>query len=159
MSQNVQVLPQRSDSRQVQPWQTSMAMANLIFMFAARAKQMITRRLIMLSSTWGIRSKMELPYPHSRIKAGSLDWSDNSNTNHACFFDFDRDGDLDVFLLNHRLDLSTATKLRLKQELDGSITRITEPATPFESNRLYRNDNGKFVDVGAKAGSNHQLLD
>ncbi|MEO6130824.1 MAG: VCBS repeat-containing protein [Saprospiraceae bacterium] len=91
-----------------------------------------------------------IPIFEDQGKALGLD--DNSNTNHACFFDFDRDGDLDVFLLNHRLDLSKATSLRLKQEADGSITRITTPSTPYESNRLYRNDHGRFTEMKSNAG-------
>ncbi len=78
--------------------------------------------------------------------------ADNSNTNHACFFDFDMDGDLDMFQLNHRIGFAEATQMRLRQELDGSISRITTPLTPFESNKLYRNDNGVFKDITEQAG-------
>jgi hypothetical protein len=37
-------------------------------------------------------------------------------------------------------------------EDDGSSTRITSPFSEFESNRLYRNDNNKFIDITASAG-------
>ena len=78
---------------------------------------------------------------------------DNSNSNHANFFDYDLDGDLDLYLLNHRLGFKEAVRMNLQQNPDGSIVRITDPQTPFESDRLYRNDgNGKFTEVTEKAG-------
>lgn len=85
-------------------------------------------------------------------QGAKLGLNDNSNTNHVCFIDYDRDGDLDIYLLNHRLGFADATQLRLKQDTDGAITRITTPTTPFESNRLYRNDDSHFTDITQKAG-------
>lgn len=78
--------------------------------------------------------------------------NDNSNTNHANFFDYDNDGDLDLYLLNHRLGFKDAVRMDLQQNPDGSISRKTAPKTPFESDRLYKNNNGKFVDVTKAAG-------
>src|SRR4030095_5323385 len=71
---SVQVLPQRSDSRQELPWLISMAMVNLIYMFAERAKRMITRRLTMPLSIWEIQLKMESQFRRAKIKAGLLGW-------------------------------------------------------------------------------------
>ena len=93
---------------------------------------------------------IDVPYFEDQAKQLGLD--DNSDSNHASFFDFDKDGDLDLFLLNHRIGFSGAAKLRISQNEDGTTTRRTHPETPFESNRFYRNDNGKFVDITAKAG-------
>ncbi len=84
--------------------------------------------------------------------AAQLGLKDNSNSNHANFFDFDKDGDLDLYLLNHRLGFKDAVRLRLEQQADGRITRKTDPLTPFESDRLYRNDNGTFKDISQSAG-------
>jgi len=84
-------------------------------------------------------------------QAKQLGLADNSNTNHVCFFDMDRDGDLDLFQLNHRVDFETSTDFRLEQGPDSSVIRITTPKTPFESNRLYRNDHGHFTDITIKA--------
>src|SRR5689334_22837032 len=60
----------------------------------------------------------------------------------ALFFDYDGDGDLDMFLLNH----STHS--------ERSINRDTQHASanPRASDRLFRNDNGHFVDVSERAG-------
>ena len=85
-------------------------------------------------------------------QAKKLGLEDNSNTTHVCFFDMDRDGDLDLFQLNHRVDFETSTDFRLEQGADSSVIRITQPKSPFESNRLYRNDNGHFTDITLKAG-------
>ena len=85
-------------------------------------------------------------------QAEKLGLNDNSNTNHVCFFDYDRDGDLDIFLLNHKTDFKESSKLRLQPDATGKIVRMTTPVTPFESNKLYRNDGAKFTDVTASAG-------
>ncbi len=91
-----------------------------------------------------------IPIFEDQSKKLGLD--DNSDSDHAAFFDYDRDGDLDLFLLNHRLDIDKATSIRLAQEKDGSTSRITTPLTPWESDKFYRNDNGHFTDVTIKAG-------
>jgi len=93
-----------------------------------------------------------VPVPYFEEKANQFGLDDNSDSNHASFFDFDRDGDLDLFLLNHKIGFKDAAKLRLKEQPDGSVKRIKVPETPYESNRLYRNDGGKFTDITAKAG-------
>ena len=80
-----------------------------------------------------------------------LGLNDNSNTNHVAFLDYDKDGDLDVYLLNHRIDFATATQMRV-QQLEGSVVRKTNPETPFESDRLFRNDGGRYTDVSQAAG-------
>jgi hypothetical protein len=81
-----------------------------------------------------------------------LGLNDNSNTNHVAFLDYDKDGDLDIYLLNHRIGFATATQLRLQQQTDGTVIRKTNPETPFESDRLFRNDGGRYTDVSQAAG-------
>jgi len=65
-----------------------------------------------------------------------------SQANNATFFDYDQDGDLDMFLLNeghHSSESFGPASNRLKiSEANGD--------------RLLRNDNGKFVNVSQKAG-------
>lgn len=78
---------------------------------------------------------------------------DESNSTQAYFFDYDIDGDLDLYLVNHRTDFKNSTRLRLRQLPDGMVERITEPQTPFESDRLFRNNgNFSFTDVTESAG-------
>ena len=62
------------------------------------------------------------------------------------FFDYDRDGDLDMYMMNHRDDFvnkNTITFLRDEKPQDFD---------PASRDRLYRNDNGKFRDVSDRAG-------
>ncbi|HZI40552.1 MAG TPA: VCBS repeat-containing protein [Gemmatimonadaceae bacterium] len=58
----------------------------------------------------------------------------------ALFFDYDGDGDLDLFLLQH----STHNQRRLGGEAAG--------VNPLASDRLFRNDGGHFTDVSEQAG-------
>ncbi len=59
----------------------------------------------------------------------------------AAFLDYDRDGDLDMFLINHGM------------EYYGQIPRQKSGGTdPFIGDRLYRNDGGKFTDVSQAMG-------
>ena len=57
----------------------------------------------------------------------------------ALFFDYDGDGDLDMYLLDH----STHTQ---RPQAQGS------PKSPRTSDRLFRNDGGHFTDVTDAAG-------
>lgn len=60
----------------------------------------------------------------------------------AVFFDYDRDGDLDVYVLNHNIKAFKNVQLHyLKEEYD-----------PLAADRLYRNDDGHFKDVSKEAG-------
>ncbi len=98
----------------------------------------------------------DLTFTESALKYGL---EDNSNTNHANFFDYDLDGDLDLYLLNHRLGFKDAVRMRLSQQPDGKLVRLTDPLTPFESDRIYRNDgNGRFTDVSLQAGINNSAF-
>jgi len=90
--------------------------------------------------------------PIFKDEAKALGIVDNANTNQSCFFDYDRDGDLDLFLVCHKLGSEAANQVRLQQNADGTVKRMTSPDTPFESDRMYRNDHGHFKDVTAEAG-------
>ncbi|MFZ6000285.1 MAG: FG-GAP repeat domain-containing protein, partial [Bacteroidota bacterium] len=62
---------------------------------------------------------------------------------HASFFDFDNDNDLDVYITNRpdSFDLPLTEMIRQKK-LSPSASR----------DKLYRNDAGKFKEIGAQAG-------
>lgn len=60
----------------------------------------------------------------------------------AAFFDYDDDGDLDMFLLSH----STHTERAI-----GNATR-RDVRNARAGGRLYRNDGARFTDVSAQAG-------
>ncbi len=69
--------------------------------------------------------------------------ADEGLSTHAAFFDFDKDGDIDCYLLNNSIRAVGGYDLRKDQR------NIPDPEG---GNKLYRNDNGKFVDVSQQAG-------
>lgn len=75
-------------------------------------------------------------------KAEEFGLADPSNSSQGLFFDFDRDGDLDLFLLNHHIKVIT--------ELEFESAKSTRH--PEAGDKLYRNDEDKFVDVSEEAG-------
>lgn len=85
-----------------------------------------------------------------RAKAYGLD--DISSSNSANFFDYDLDGDLDLYLLNYPTNFkwSNAGELDI---INGKKVPNLKPITPYDSDRFYRNDgNGKFTDVTKQSG-------
>ena len=60
----------------------------------------------------------------------------------AAFFDYDVDGDLDMYLLNHSTHTERGISSRPQRDIRHSRA----------GDRLFRNDGNRFVDVSAKAG-------
>ena len=65
----------------------------------------------------------------------------SGHTTQAAFFDYDNDGDLDCFLLNHSITYADDYKTIAQR-------KITDP---FSGDKLLRNDNNHFTDVTAAA--------
>ena len=61
----------------------------------------------------------------------------------ATFFDYDRDGDLDMFLINHGIDPA---------DVEPNISKLLNNKSPYSSDKLFRNENGKFKDVSIQSG-------
>ncbi len=63
------------------------------------------------------------------------------------FFDYDKDGDLDMYLVNHRPDFNSQISIDLN---------LKKPLTLENSDLLFRNDNGRYHNVTrqAKLGNN-----
>lgn len=75
-------------------------------------------------------------------KAAEFGIDDPSNSTQGLFFDFDNDGDLDLYLLNHHIEVIT--------ELE--FDREKNQRHPFAGDKLYQNDQGKFIDISESAG-------
>ncbi|MBW0176649.1 VCBS repeat-containing protein [Sediminibacterium sp.] len=67
---------------------------------------------------------------------------------HAAFFDMDNDNDLDMYLTNRPQDFY----LGLSQMVAGKRT-----PPDYARDKLYRNDNRKFTEIGKQAGINHNF--
>ena len=64
------------------------------------------------------------------------------NSTQAAFFDYDLDGDLDMFLINHDIDVYSLDSIRTRM--------LSLPDNTGE--RLFRNNNGIFTDVTMESG-------
>ncbi|HEV8264290.1 MAG TPA: VCBS repeat-containing protein, partial [Gemmatimonadales bacterium] len=73
------------------------------------------------------------------------------SSDQAYFFDYDRDGDLDLFLLTH--NVKTTSYL----DLQGTRKEM-EKEDPVSGVRFYRNDHGHFNDVTRHAGLSSSAL-
>ena len=75
-------------------------------------------------------------------RAGKLRIADSGYTTQSVFFDYDRDNDLDLFVMNHN-----NKNLR---NFDASF--VKKMIDPDAGDRLYRNDKEVFTDVTIDAG-------
>lgn len=84
-------------------------------------------------------------------QAKEYNLADTGYSTQAYFFDFDRDGDLDMFLLQHNpdnlplLDESSTAALLAKRDNNTGV-------------KLYRNDNNHFVDITTTSGFSSSAL-
>lgn len=75
-------------------------------------------------------------------KAKEFGLADRGFSTHAAFFDYDKDGDIDCYVLNNSYrPVSTLGYRNLRNERDE-----------LGGHKLYRNDNNHFVDVSEYAG-------
>lgn len=70
--------------------------------------------------------------------------ADPAYSTQAAFFDYDRDGDLDMYLLNH----STQDYAGFSRTLG----QLKHKINPYFGDKLYRNDEGKFKNINREAG-------
>ena len=68
--------------------------------------------------------------------------ADSGHSTHAAFFDYDRDGDLDLYVVNNSPRAVSSFGLRNTRDVRH----------PGGGDRLYRNDGGRFRDVSEAAG-------
>jgi hypothetical protein len=68
--------------------------------------------------------------------------ADPANSIQAAFFDFDLDGDLDMYLLNHNTQVINEIDFKAKRK----------DRNPLAGDKLFRNDEGVFKDISESAG-------
>jgi len=75
----------------------------------------------------------------------SLQWgiADQAYSNQTYFLDYDRDGDLDMYLVNHRIDFKD--NLKTDDVIESNYSY-------FHSDKMYRNEGAHFVDVTEESG-------
>lgn len=91
--------------------------------------------------------KNGVPFYEDEAKKYGLDFSGFGTQ--AVFFDYDLDGDLDVFLLNHSVRQNGTFAPR--EKFIGTYNELS-------GDRIYRNDNGVFVDVTRETGINSSAI-
>ena len=83
-------------------------------------------------------------------KAEEYGLADTGYSTQAAFFDYDKDGDLDCFIINHSTQKYTAGV----QDNPG----LRKEYNPASASKLYRNDGGHFTDVSLQAGITSDVL-
>lgn len=81
-------------------------------------------------------------------KAAQYKLDDPGYSTQGAFFDYDRDGDLDMFLLN--------TNVRVIRDLE--FQQAQKEVHPYAGDKLFRNDNGVFTEVTQPAGIKSNAL-
>jgi hypothetical protein len=91
--------------------------------------------------------KNGVPFFKDEAKQYGLDFSGFSTQ--AVFFDYDMDGDLDMFLLNHAVHQNGTFAPRANFQGTYSV---------LSGDRIYRNDGGLFTDVTRESGINSSAI-
>lgn len=91
--------------------------------------------------------KNGIPTFVDKAREYGLDFSGFSTQ--AAFFDYDNDGDLDVFLLNHSVHENGT--FRPRQDFAGTYNEVS-------GHRIFRNDGSVFTDVTRQTGINSTAI-
>ena len=91
--------------------------------------------------------KSGIPHFTDRAKEYGLDFSGFSTQ--AAFFDYDKDEDLDMFLLNHSVHQNN--NFRPRAAFTGTYDSLS-------GDRIFRNDDSHFIDVTKETGINSTAI-
>lgn len=126
-------------------WKTGVTMADvngdglldIYVCYSGKVSDEVRRNQLFINQ--GVSPKGEVTFKEQAKEYG-LD--DKSYSTQAVFFDYDNDGDLDMFLLNHSIKkIDNMEFARLRNEVDE-----------LAGAKLYQNNNNHFTDVSKKAG-------
>src|SRR5690606_35130601 len=91
-------------------------------------------------------------------QAKEYNLAESGFSTHATFFDYDKDGDLDVYLLNNsNVPVSSLGYAADRQKKASDWESVPKQLRGI-GHLLLRNDNGKFVDVSEEAGIYRSLI-
>lgn len=90
-------------------------------------------------------------------RAAEYNLADSGITTHAAFFDYDLDGDLDVYILNNSFIPVTTLGYNDKRDLRDIDWNVPQQLKGG-GDKLLRNDNNRFVDVSEEAGIYGSLI-
>src|SRR5687768_7947201 len=76
-------------------------------------------------------------------QGASYGLDDSGYSTQAAFLDYDKDGDLDMFLINHSIHYFA---------VDNEFTRLRNRIDKNFGSKLYQNNDNTFIDVSEKAG-------
>ncbi len=83
-------------------------------------------------------------------KAEDYGIEDAAYSTHSAFFDYDKDGDLDLFVINHSVD-----RFAMFNEKSAGYKKISYPKY---GQKLFRNDGSSFTDITKDAGINSNVI-
>ncbi len=83
--------------------------------------------------------------PHFTEQAEQYGLADSSYSTHAVFFDYDRDGDLDMLLLNHSIVRRTTLD-------EATIQSLLKENDHLSGLKLFKNDHNFFKEATSEAG-------
>lgn len=84
--------------------------------------------------------------------------ADKSYSTQSYFFDYDNDGDLDMYLVNQPLNPRESNNLNATQGKDGKLVETISTNLEFVQDRMYENTGNKFKDVSDKAGIKNEAF-
>ncbi len=141
-------ITEKSGTAALQGWKTGVTMADvnqdgwldLYVCRSAMGDSTLRKNLLFINNK-------DLTFTEKAEEYGIADYSYSTQ---AAFFDYDKDGDLDLFVLNHSLPKYAGLNRLLVKYKNQKSNRF--------GSKLYQNNNGKFSDITEKSGIINNVL-